>query len=84
MRLPGLSFPPTDVFLDHSHVRLKRPLMGIKLTDPRSGVTYMQDAGIWVEELEQGVIYYFMIGQAVGDFQIKPYVQMIANAVVTQ
>ena len=82
MTLPGLTFRGTEVFLNHTYTRVKRPLMGIKVTDPRSGVTHMQDSGIWVEELDKGQIYYFMLGQTVEDFQGRAYVQIIANAVV--
>ena len=82
MTLPGLTFRGTEVFLNHTYTRVKRPLMGIKATDPRSGVTHVQDSGIWVEELDKGQIYYFMLGQTVEDFQTKAYVQMIANAVI--
>lgn len=82
MALPALSFPGTEVFVNHAYTRPKRLLMGIKVTDPRSGVTYMQDSGIWVEELDNGQIYYFMLGQTAADLKVKAYVQMIANAVI--
>jgi hypothetical protein len=82
MTLPALSLPATDVFVNQAYTRPKRVLMGIKVTDPRSSVTYMQDTGIWVEELDKGQIYYFMLGHTPGDFKVKAYVQMIANAVI--
>jgi hypothetical protein len=82
MRLPGLAVPSTIVFLNQTPTRLKRPLLGLKVVDARSGVAYMQDTAAWVEELDSGVIYYFMIGDRITDFEVKPYVQMIANAVV--
>jgi len=82
MTLPALSLPSTDVLLNQAYTRPKRVLMGIRVTDPKSGVTYMEDTGIWMEELENGQIYYFMLGHTEADFKVKEYVQMIANAVI--
>jgi type 1 glutamine amidotransferase len=84
MKLAGLSFPATEVFVNLGSSRVKRALMGMKVTDPKSGTTYMQDTGVWADEFDKGQIYYFMLGHTVEDFKVTAYVQMIANAIISQ
>ena len=80
--LPGFTLEETEVYLNHLHTEPHTLLMGLKYTDAKTGITYMQDHAGWVKPAGKGWIVYLMAGHAQHDFENPAYGRIVVNAVI--
>jgi type 1 glutamine amidotransferase len=78
--LPGFALDETEVYLNHVFTSPKQKLLGVKVTDPKSGKVYMQDTAGWYQAAEKGWVFYFMAGHSTHDFDSPAYSQIVVNA----
>jgi hypothetical protein len=82
--LPGFTLPESEVYLNHVHTGPHTLLMGLKYTDAKSGVTYMQDHSGWIKPARKGWVVYLMPGHTKHDFENPAYGRIVINAVIYQ
>jgi hypothetical protein len=80
--LPGFTLHHSEVYLNHVHVEPRTLLMGLKFTDPKSGLSYSQERAGWLKSAGKGWIVYLMPGHTVKDFEDPAYGQIVVNAVI--
>jgi hypothetical protein len=79
--MPGFQLAETEVYLNHVHAEPRTLLMGLKFTDPKTSITYMQDRAGWLKPAGRGWIIYLMPGHTKHDFESPIYGQIVVNAV---
>jgi hypothetical protein len=80
--LPGFTLEHSEVYLNHVHTEPRTLLMGLKYTDEKTGITYMQDRAGWIKHAGKGWIIYLMPGHTKGDFANPTYGRIVLNAVI--
>ncbi len=75
-------FRNTEVYVNHVYSGQKTPLLAIRYTEPKSGMTFEQPSGAWYMRTGKGDVFYFMAGHNTWDFEQPAYAQIIANSVV--
>lgn len=80
--LPGFRLEKSEVYVNHGHEGPRTLLMGLKYTDEKTGVTYLQDRAGWVKLSGRGTIVYLMPGHTRQDFENSAYGRIVVNAVV--
>jgi hypothetical protein len=83
-QLDGFTLPDTEVYLNHTFTGPRTILLGMKYTDAKSGITYMQDRAGWYKPAGKGWVMYFMAGHSVRDLENPAYAQILVNAVAYQ
>jgi type 1 glutamine amidotransferase len=82
--LPGFTLPESEVYLNHVHTEPHTLLMGLKYTDTKTGVTYMQEHSGWIKPAGKGWVVYLMPGHTKHDFENAAYGRIVVNAVIYQ
>lgn len=79
----AITLKNTEAYMNHKFTdgREKTVLCGIKFYDPRNNELFMQDRAVWYKKYGKGIIYYFMPGHSVSDYENKNIAQMILNAI---
>ncbi len=80
-KLPGTTFPDTEVYVNHVLTGQRTLLLGMKYTDPKTNKVYMQDTAGWMLPAGKGVVFYFMMGHRTEDFENAAYRRLLRNAV---
>lgn len=85
-QLPATHLDQSELFLGHNLLASpkKELLLGFKLIGPETGKQYMMDTMGWHEKIDNGQVYYFMFGHYGYDFESRPLMQVIANAVLAE
>ena len=81
--LSGFSLEDDEVYLN----QVTGPhtlLMGLKYTDAKTGVTYMQDTAGWLKPADKGLIIYLMPGHRQADFVDPIFSRIVENAIIYQ
>ena len=80
---PAITLKNTEAYMNHKFTdgREKTVLCGIKFYDTRNGELFMQDRAVWYKNYGKGIIYYFMPGHSVSDYENRNVAQMILNAI---
>jgi Trehalose utilisation len=80
---PAITLKGTEAYMNHKFTdgREKTVLCGIKFYDIRNNELFMQDRAVWYKKYGKGIIYYFMPGHSVSDYENKNVAQMILNAI---
>jgi acyl-CoA thioesterase-1 len=81
-RLPSFHLRETEVYLNHVYSGPRTPLLGFVYEDAKSGQTFMQDSAGWMRPLDKGLVFYFMPGHSVRDFENPAYARILSNALL--
>jgi type 1 glutamine amidotransferase len=81
-RLPSFHLRETEVYLNHVYSGPRTPLLGFVYQDAKSGQTFMQDSAGWMRPLDKGLVFYFMPGHSVRDFENPAYARILSNALL--
>ncbi|NGO40239.1 ThuA domain-containing protein [Limisphaera ngatamarikiensis] len=82
--LPGMILEQTEVYLNHTLIGPRTPLLGLKYRDPVTGRIWMQDRAGWIRPADSGWIVYFQPGHSIRDFQQPAFTRLILNAILYQ
>jgi hypothetical protein len=80
--LPGFTLTNSEVYLNQTHIGAHTLLMGLKYSDPKTGVVYLQDRAGWIKRAGKGWVIYLMPGHTIGDFENPVYSRIVLNAVI--
>jgi hypothetical protein len=79
--VPAFTLKDAEVYLNQVSQGERTVLLGIKFSEAKSGVTYMQDSAGWYKKAGRGLVLYFMPGHSAREFEHPSYTQILANAV---
>jgi type 1 glutamine amidotransferase len=79
--LPSFTLVDTEVEVNPMLSGPRTTLLGLKITDIKSGMLVMQGTAGWYKQTEKGMVMYFMPGYQASDFENAAYAQILANAV---
>lgn len=80
--LRGFRLDHTEVYLNHVLSGPHTRLLGLRYTDERTGVRWMQETAGWVRRAGRGRVVYLMPGHTAAEFDEPVYSRLIANAIV--
>jgi hypothetical protein len=78
---PAFTLRETEVYLNHRLIGPRTLLMGLQYRDEKSGKTWVQDTAGWAKAAGNGLVFYFMPGHTLHDFESEVYGRIVVNAI---